>query len=232
MDDRACIKAQHRHDDRDINKDPGREVWEIWAAQLQQLRHPAIRAEFGGGEWADGDEHDEEKPVAKRASVKTSQHTHTTSDAEDRGPGGLLIQHLSQSRGHQRGDDEEPDGTDFLQHVTVAHASSDTFIDRECAGQDEQGIDHHRDEAERKTELPHGSKEQLGVWQQRTKQGTKGETGGPACMKDVQPFGLLFIKDRCHHGIDEGLDRAIRHRDEQRAPVKILITGSPQRQRQ
>ena len=223
MYDRACIKAQHRHDDRDINKDPGREVREIRAAQLQQLRHPAIRAEFGRGEWADGDEHDKEKPVAKRASVKTRQHADTTSDAEDRGPGGFLIQHLSQSRCHQRGDDEKADGTDFLQHVAVAHAGSDALIHGESAWQDEQGVDHDGNEAERKTELPDGIKEQLGIRQQRTKQGTEGETGGPACMKDVQPFRLLFIEDRGHHGIDKGLDRAVRHGDEQRAPIKILI---------
>ena len=47
-------------------------------------------------------------------------------------------------------------------------------------------------------------------------------------MQDVQPLRLVLAEDRSHHRIDEGLHRAIGHRDEQRTPVEIRKAGGAQ----
>ena len=59
------VKAQHRHDDGYIHKDPRAEILDVWTAELEQFRHPPIGAQLRGGQRPDGDENHDEKPVAQ-----------------------------------------------------------------------------------------------------------------------------------------------------------------------
>jgi hypothetical protein len=166
--------------------------------------------------------------LPKRPGVKANEDGDRACDREVVGPVHFFPGHLINGGDDEGGDHEEADSADLLQHVTVADAGGDALIDGELARQDQQRIEYDGNEAQREAELPHGVEAEGGVGEQGAEESAQRESGGPSGVQDVQPLGFVLAEHGGDDGIDEGLDRAIGHGDEQRAPVEGIESIRPQ----
>ena len=226
MDDGAGVEAENGHDDGDVDEDPGGEVGEVGAAEFEEFWHPAVGAEFGGGEWADDDEDEEEEPIAEGSGVEACGDADEGADDERGSEGGGLAKHLHDGEIGEGADDEEADGADLAKHVAVTDTSGDAFVDGELAGENEDAVGNDGDETEGETELPDCVKEEFGVGEEGAEEGAEGEACGPTGVEDVQPFGLLLVEDGGDDRVDEGFNGAVGDGDEEGAPVEGFESGS------
>ena len=230
MNDRPRVEAQDGHDGGDVDEDPSGEVRRASGSiELEQFRHPAVRAEFCGGERSDDDEHQQEEPVAQGSGVEPNSARHDGRDDQVDLPVHFVSGHLIHGGDDKGRDDEEAHGAHFFKHVAVAHASGHALVRRKGARQNQQGINDDGNEAQGEAEFPNGIKEQFGVWQHGAEQSAQRQARWPTGVQDVQPFGLVLVEQGGDDRIDERLDGAIGHGDEECAPVERLEAGGIQR---